>query len=158
MSSIVSWAERREKSESLNVMIYKGCFYLHNQTLKKNSSNEHFHEVDEDDAPQNDFICFSTIQFCHSFNRERLKVKKKQMAYFICIKCFSFFFCFFFTLLCLLPFHRKLVCLSGMKNRLKLLQRISFLRFAIRSFIFLVFFLLFSTSALNTAVTTYIHT
>lgn len=34
-----------------------------------------------------------------------------------------------------LPFHRELVCLSSMKNRLKLLQRISFLLFApFRSF------------------------
>lgn len=55
---------------------------------------------------------------------------------------FFFNFFFFFTLLYLLPFHRKLVCLSSMKNHLKLLQRISFLRFAFRSFIFLCFFLL----------------
>lgn len=45
-------------------------------------------------------------------------------------------FFFFLSLGFLLAFHRELVCLSSMKNRLKLLQRISFLLFTVCSFVY----------------------
>lgn len=112
----------------------KDVFFTYIIKLKKKiSSNKHLREVDEDDGHKTMLSAFLQFNFP---TLSTGRVKKKTIGLLYMYKMLFVRFFFRRLLLYLLPFHRKVVCLSSMKNRLKLLQRISFLRFAFRSFVY----------------------
>lgn len=117
-------------------------FYLHNRNSKNHSMNICVKQM-KLMPPQNDFISFFTI----SFFLPSSKNKRFFSHAYICICNFSFLSVSVLYLAAVGTFsppHKlvfissskciyRCVCLFSMKNRLKLLQRISFLIFAIRS-------------------------
>lgn len=115
-------------------------FYLHNRNSKNHSMNICVKQM-KLMPPQNDFISFFTISFFLPSSKNKRFFPMHIFVYVIFLSVSVLYLAAVGTFS---PPHKlvfissskciyRCVCLFSMKNRLKLLQRISFLIFAIRS-------------------------